>query len=121
MKIINLTQHDASPEQIMAGVVELPERTWEIVRRALTFDTLPTANEIMGRALTIAGIVEHKEGIDAAMIGGAPFLMPQLETELRHIGITPLYAFSQREAVEENGVKKSVFRHLGFVEGISQR
>ena len=55
-----------------------------------------------------------------AMIGGAPFLMPTLERELRAVGIIPLYAFSKREAVEdpETGAKTSVFRHIGCVPGM---
>lgn len=59
-----------------------------------------------------------KKGIKF-MIGGAPFFMKELEEELSYIGI-PVYAFSRRESVEEvvdgKVVKRSVFKHLGFVE-----
>jgi hypothetical protein len=54
------------------------------------------------------------------MIGGAPYLMAPLEVALRAHGITPLYAFSVRESVEQTqpdgSVRKiAVFRHGGFV------
>lgn len=56
------------------------------------------------------------------MIGGAPFFMPFLEVALRKIGVIPFYAFSIRESIDEilpDGkiAKKSVFKHVGFVEG----
>ena len=46
--------------------------------------------------------------------------MPALEQELRIRDIQPLYAFSERCSIEEvsssgETVKKSVFKHLGFV------
>ena len=58
-----------------------------------------------------------------AMIGGAPYLMAELEKELWHLGIEPVYAFSRRESVEtvgENGevTKTAVFKHIGFVSAI---
>ena len=57
------------------------------------------------------------------MIGGAPYLMTELEKELWHLGIEPVYAFSRRESVEtvgENGevTKTAVFKHIGFVSAI---
>ena len=55
------------------------------------------------------------------MIGGAPFFMGPLERALRENGITPLYAFSKREAADikqaDGSIKKTqIFRHVGFVE-----
>jgi len=53
------------------------------------------------------------------MIGGAPFFMSYLEEALRYRGLTPVYAFSQRESVEQviddKTVKTSVFVHKGFI------
>jgi hypothetical protein len=65
--------------------------------------------------------IAEASGEPAAMIGGAPYLMSELEQALFERGITPLYAFSKRESVEEvtdsgETVKKTVFKHLGFVE-----
>lgn len=59
MKIVNLTQHAGTAEQLAAGVADLGATSLEL-KRLLTFDSLPTREEIEARA---------------AMIGGAPFLM----------------------------------------------
>jgi hypothetical protein len=68
----------------------------------------------------LARIVKEEGVFDAAMIGGAPFFMSTLEKTLKEYGIKPLYAFSKRESVEENEngiiIKKSIFKHIGFVE-----
>lgn len=132
MRIVNLTQHTATPEQIAAGVIEPSDRLKAMIRDALTFpapdsdstDGIPTAADIhcaaevaAARALDVAGDAE------AAMIGGAPYLMASLERALRERGITPLYAYSERETVEaiqDDGsvVKRNVFRHLGFIPAV---
>jgi hypothetical protein len=116
--ILNLTQHQATPEQIEAGVSQSQSQE---IRRLLTFERLPTRREIAERAEALAEIAEAS-GEPAAMIGGAPYLMSELEAALCERGITPLYAFSRRESVEEitdsgETVKRTVFKHLGFVEG----
>lgn len=126
--IINLTQHTATPEQIAEGVVDLRGDGLFALRDALTFDSLPTAEEIHRRAEYIADLAVHN-GLgeeddpfpDAAMIGGAPYLMGPLAAELRRHGIRPLFAFSVRETEEQpqpdGSVRKvAVFRHVGFVE-----
>jgi hypothetical protein len=107
---INLTQHNATTEQ---GCTEpQPKKT---VQELLTFDVLPNRKEIQHRAINLA-IIAKSHGATEAMIGGAPFLMPALEQALIARGIQPLYAFSRREVVEEEGGKKTViFRHIGFV------
>ena len=55
------------------------------------------------------------------MIGGAPFLMGALESELKNRGIQPMYAFSVRDSVEKQNpdgsvTKQNVFKHAGFIE-----
>jgi len=115
--ILNLTQHQATPEQIEAGVVE-PHHKSEVVS-ALTFESLPTLSEVKHRALKL-GMIATASGCSEAMIGGAPYLMRPLEEELLGRNITPLYAFSIRESVEEiqadGSVRKvQVFRHAGWV------
>ena len=141
MKIVNLTQHAATAEQVAAGVVEVPVQYREELRRLLTFDTLPTREEVEARATAIAshalegyyclhsGCIlpvpasgyEEEVFHQAAMIGGAPFLMAALERALARQGTRAVYAFSRRESVEEaqadGSVRKvAVFRHEGFVE-----
>lgn len=121
--IINLTQHAATPEQIAAGVVDLPAEDRASLVALLTFEDLPTADELDERAFRVAQLAAHRDGIapgTRAMIGGAPFFMGWLERSLREHGIEPVYAFSRRESVEEvqpdGSVRKiNVFRHCGFV------
>lgn len=140
-RILNLTQHDATPEQKLAGVTcgDVTDASVAEFRELLTFDTLPTLAEVRERARQIAEyasktstLVDYggdsgyvvNEPLRFAMIGGAPFLMAPLEEELRRVGITPLYAFSTRESVEQvqpdGSVRKTaVFRHQGFVPATS--
>lgn len=118
--IINLTQHAATADQIAAGVRDLTGTDRDQVIAALNFETLPTAADLADRAGTIA-LVAMLAGATKAMIGGAPYFMSHLELALKSAGITPVYAFSRRESVEEaqvdGSVKKiNVFKHSGFVE-----
>ena len=123
--ILNLTQHPGTPEQ---GVTDLTGEELAALKTALTFDAIPTAQEIADRAEYIAELacVNGLGGEDddpiptAAMIGGAPYLMAPLERELRQRGIDPLYAFSVRESAEQTqpdgSIRKvNIFRHAGFV------
>jgi hypothetical protein len=122
--IINLTQHFATQEQKEAGVIDLPESIRTKVVELLNFEELPSCKEISRRAIKIADIAEEyvkERGIKNPefMVGGAPFLMEPLVDELRCIG-KPLFAFSKRVVIEEpqpdgSVVKKSVFKHQGFV------
>lgn len=128
--ILNLTQHAATADQIIAGVVDMHAAQAVHLRAALTFSGPPTAEAISERAEYIAELaccngLGGDDGDDphphAAMIGGAGYLMPALERSLRARGIKPLHAFSMRQSVETTGadgvVHKSVeFRHAGWVE-----
>lgn len=119
-KVINLTQHAATAEQVAAGVVEPADKAR--VQELLTFAGLPDMVELVGRAKALAAVASEA-GVEFAMVGGAPYLMAPLEWALRRKGITPLYAFSVRESVEQampdGTVKKvAVFRHLGFTEAV---
>ena len=118
MKILNLTQHQATPEQVKFGVVEPKPEVKACIRELLTFSDIPSQIEMSGRAFELARI-SRNSGCDAAMIGGAPFFMAPLEKYLGTVGVTPVYAFSIRESVEKvidgKTVKTAVFRHLGFV------
>jgi len=117
--IANLTQHRATKEQVEAGVVDLVERENEI-KALLTFDDVPSMDEMNDRAERLARIVKEEGTFSEVMIGGAPFFMSTLERVLKKEGFQPVYAFSKRVVVEEkeeNGevVKKNVFKHQGFV------
>lgn len=128
--IVNLTQHPATPEQIAQGVVDLPAYQRRLLIESLTVDTLPTRQEIADRCANIAALAVHNgSGGDdaddpqptAAMIGGAPWMMAELERALLDMGVPAVYAFSVRESVEQpqpdGSVRKvNVFRHVGFVQ-----
>jgi hypothetical protein len=118
-KILNLTQHPASPEQIAAGTVEPDPTTKRQISELLTFHELPDPAEISLRAIKLAELAKAI-GCDAAMIGGAPYLMGDLQAALEQHGVIPCFAFTTRESIEEiqkdgTTVKKSVFLHRGFV------
>lgn len=118
LRILNLTQHNATPEQLAAGVFEPKQK--EFVKKLLTFDEIPTRDELMKRAITLSAVAWESKA-DGALIGGAPYLTGFLERELKRTGIKPVYAFTKREVLEfpqpDGSVKKvAVFRHLGFVE-----
>lgn len=122
MTIVNLTQHNATNDQIDAGVfnVDYDHNELDYLRSLLTFDSIPTIEDMQQRADEISKIA-LRTNVKKAMIGGAPFFMGYLETALKSVGIQPLYAFSQRVSVEttaEDGTvtKQNVFKHMGFVE-----
>jgi hypothetical protein len=126
-KIVNLTQHVATPEQIAQGVVDLDHEDRAECARLLTFDELPTEEDLWVRADQLVELVKCSPISEPGcwvMIGGAPFFMESLATALRREGYCPVYAFSRRESIEEKQAdgsvrKVAVFRHLGFVVGIS--
>ena len=91
-QILNLTQHIATPEQIAQGVFE-PVIKRQVTDR-LNFCDLPTKQEIIDRAQALARIATGSTypGVKFAMIGGAPYLMPELERALKARGVTPLYS-----------------------------
>lgn len=120
MKIINLTQHAATGEQLTAGVVDFATEIKAQIQALLTFDVLPDAAAINERAELLAGIASEW-GFECAMIGGAPFLMSALESELKNRWIQPMYAFSVRDSVEKQNpdgsvTKQNIFKHSGFIE-----
>lgn len=120
MRILNLTQHWATAEQIAAGVVESANKV--LVQEALTFNDHPCAGDLLWSADRLAELAKAS-GCEAAMIGGAPFFMGPLERALAAAGVKVLYAFSVRESRDEKlpdgSIKKTqIFRHRGFVEAV---
>ena len=126
MTILNLTQHLATPEQKAVGVVDLSEPERTALRTLLTFNDLPTRDEVKERARSIAALAfkEFKECLDSnnpeVMVGGAPFLMADLCLALAAYGIKPVFAFTKREVIESLNLdgtvtKVAVFKHAGFV------
>ena len=117
VSILNLTQHSASIEQIEAGLFDLRSEDRKILVSLLTFLEIPSKEEMVTRATSIAQLVhDHYPNVDGVMIGGAPYFMSTLEGALMHHKLNPVYAFSIRESVDHpNGAKMSVFKHVGFV------
>ncbi|MDD3915374.1 MAG: hypothetical protein PHF76_12100 [Bacteroidales bacterium] len=132
--ILNLTQHISTEEQTAQFVVE-PRMNREEIRALLTFEEIPSKEEIGRRAKELAriaaseasmyaGDTDNEIWITHVMIGGAPYLMGALEraiSECPDWGFSPVYAFSKRESVEQTqpdgSVRKvAVFKHCGFVE-----
>ena len=115
MKILNLTQHEATPEQQAQGVFEPNLQDKADIQYLLTFDEIPTKGGLRRRAELLAMIANHYE-VDNIMIGGAPYLMAPLISELPN----SVFAFSERVSEEQQlpdgSVRKvNVFRHVGFV------
>ncbi len=87
MTILNLTQHEASDEQIEAGVIALDANDVDYVKLQLNFDELPSYEDIRNRAALIARTAKSYHHVTHAMIGGAPYLMAALEKALKGYGI----------------------------------
>lgn len=130
-KILNLTQHVSTPEQIEVGVIEPEIVDKEKIQKLLTFEEIPSRWKMTNNAITLAQIAreyyrydpEYNSGrcIPKIMIGGAPYFMSELEKQITDYMMEPVYAFSKRESVDQvqpdGSVRKvAVFRHCGFVE-----
>jgi len=124
-RILNFTQHDATPEQLSSGVVDPDAQDKQRIRELLTFEQIPTQSELRQRATdcaVLASVLLKKYECDGVLLGGAPYFMPHLESALRSFGVPFCYAFSTRVAEEQvqpdGSVKKvNVFRHVGFIWG----
>ena len=141
--IVNLTQHSSTAEQKASGVFDLEGGQLASLKKLLTFEELPSKEEIQQRANAIAGLAYTVAECQAcgriggycgdscagsrnwfrcsAMIGGAGYLLPALVVELKSWGFEVVQSFTKREVVETTSpdggvVKTAVFRHVGFVE-----
>jgi hypothetical protein len=115
--ILNLTMHPAAQAQRAGGVIEPQDK--QEVKDLLLFREMPAVGEVARRASALAALAAVS-GADAAMIGGAPYLMAPLHAALEARGVRPVYAFSERRSEEvtqpDGSVRKvNVFVHLGFV------
>lgn len=121
MQIINLTQHAFTPAQL-EGAVEVGTEVRNEIVDLITFIGCPTAEVIKGNASRLAEICRDMHA-SHAVIGGAPYFMGPLEQALRRAGIVPLYAFTERVAIEVTDpntgevVKTSRFNFAGWIEG----
>lgn len=56
MTILNLTQHNATQDQLQAGVVDLPVEIKERLVSLITFDTIPSEIELITNANSVANL-----------------------------------------------------------------
>lgn len=118
MKVVNLTQHLATKEQIEEGVFDLPEGLREKLVKALIFPAQYTKADLEVAAQEVVNLVKEVDNF-RVMIGGMPSLMPVLEKALIKEGVAVSYARTERVSVDQaqadGSVKKvSVFQHAGL-------
>ena len=120
MNILNLTQHAATEDQKVAGVIDLQGDLKAALVAAITFPAVYSHDELVSRAKRVVGICKDSQ-IDAGhvMIGGMPSFMPVLQQVLQAAGYHVGYACTDRVSVDvpdgNGGVcKTSVFKHVGM-------
>jgi len=122
MRILNLTQHAATADQLAVGVFEPSSSDKKLIAHLLTFTVLPTRAQISSRCRELCLIIWVYDKTDAVMIGGASYLISRLDVMIPKVcGMPALHSFTARDSVEvrqeDGSVKKTqVFRHLGFVD-----
>ena len=94
--ILNLTQHQASEEQVKAGVVDLPSPYREKLVKLLTFNEIPSCNEIEKRAGAIYDLV-----IDFCLDENSP-----VRDEVREMIISNDGEFGNKYEINEKAFKK---------------
>lgn len=122
--ILNLTQHNATADQINAGINDLPVDDFQTALKGLlTFPTQYTRADLEYRALQIHELVRDfcgtsEEVLEGVMIGGMPSFMPVLESVLISKGIKVGYACTERKSVDKEVdgkiIKTAVFVHAGM-------
>ena len=122
--MLNLTQHPATPAQEAAGLVNLEGEYLVSLKKLITFEGVPTLEDLEEAANDISYLVHSLKGATGGLkvlIGGAPWFMPTLERVLKGFGMEVYYAFSKRESIETTKpdgsvVKYNVFNHVAFVQ-----
>lgn len=121
--ILNLTQHNATADQINVGINDLTVDFQTALKGLLTFPTQYTRADLEYRALQIHELVRDfcgtsEEVLEGVMIGGMPSFMPVLESVLISKGIKVGYACTERKSVDKEVdgkiIKTAVFVHAGM-------
>jgi len=125
VRLLNLTQHDATKEQIKDGLVDPNESEKSVIRKLLTFDDVPTAEQMIDKSMSLyylaLHLIEKYKTAPTVMLAGAPWFLPLVEHQLKKGGVKAVYSFSKRcveEQISKDGksVKKvSVFKHVQFI------
>ncbi len=123
MAILNLTQHNATKDQLATGIIDLPVDFQIVLKDLLTFPTTYTRSDLEKRALQIHELIRDfcgtsLEVLEGVMIGGMPSFMPVLEATLVSKGIRVGYACTERKSVDKEVdgkiIKTAVFVHAGM-------
>lgn len=116
---------------VLSASPELREQLLDSRVSAIIAEIFPTVQRwAVGRAMRVLEAHDAGRGLDAwnisreplgaAMVGGAPYLVDRLVRRLKEMGVTPVYALSERVSEEkttpEGVVKTQVFKHLGFID-----
>lgn len=119
MRILNLTQHRCTREQLEDGIENVLEKHRDQLERLLTFPSDYTLTCLSLSAKALAQLA-HQLGYEAVMIGGMPALMSHLEREMMAMDISVGYARSERVSIDKplpdgSGTEKvSIFRYCGI-------
>jgi hypothetical protein len=119
--ILNLTQHVATKSQLEAGLIEPSSEEKQAIKVHLTINDVNTEKElekqILLKASWLAKLIyncQRLNGINDFLVGGHPKLLLQLAKNLKYSEADLWMSHSDRIVIEENGVKKSEFKHLFF-------
>lgn len=125
--IFNLTQHQATPEQIAQGLVEPDAETKKEIQDLLTFTAADIqADKVAERAEALVELLQEHWNVSAncrfdkrVLIGGLPAMMRPLVNILENKNYIPMFAHSDRVSVDQpqadGSVKKvAVFQHQFF-------
>lgn len=119
MRILNLTQHRATAEQLADGIENVPASLKTELESLLTFPADYDLTKLVANARALANLASTL-GYEQAMIGGLPSLMGHLERELIALDISVGYARSERVSIDKplpdgSGTEKvSIFRYCGM-------
>ena len=118
MKIANITQHAATPEQVQDRVFDLLPEDRERLHKLITFPAQYTRQDLEVSAEGIVNLLKEYDCY-SCMIGGMPSFMSVLEKALVKAGVAVCYARTERVSVDQaqpdGSVRKvAVFRHAGL-------
>lgn len=119
--LVNMTQHQATPDQLAAGVHDLTAEGRTILSKNMTFSSPPSRETLLSCAEYLIQIIEGEyPNATTVMIGGAPYLMAPLVERLTAHGIAAIYSFTKRESVDVHNAdgsvtKNAIFKHVGWV------
>lgn len=121
MAILNLTQHNATADQLAAGIIDLPAEFKAELVKIITFPAIYDKYELELRARRVYSLILDLPcniKVDGVMIGGMPSFMPVLEKELVECGVRVGYACTERQSVDKEVdgkiIKTAIFVHVGM-------